>query len=35
MSIEEHAQQSPRIVATYWIETAYPLDQAAATMAGE
>ncbi|WP_076069597.1 ribulose-bisphosphate carboxylase large subunit family protein [Sphingomonas montana] len=24
-----------RVVATYWIETAFPLDQAAATMAGE
>jgi ribulose-bisphosphate carboxylase large chain len=25
----------PRITATYWIETAFPLEQAAATMAGE
>ena len=35
MSTKEHAQRSPRIFATYWIETAYPLDQAATTMAGE
>ena len=25
----------PRVTATYWIETAFPLEQAAATMAGE
>ncbi|HWU74089.1 MAG TPA: ribulose 1,5-bisphosphate carboxylase, partial [Sphingomonas sp.] len=25
----------PRISATYWIETAFPLQQAAETMAGE
>ena len=25
----------PRITATYWIETAFPLAQAAETMAGE
>jgi ribulose-bisphosphate carboxylase large chain len=33
MTAENHTPD--RIVATYWIETAYPLDEAAATMAGE
>lgn len=35
MPKEKQAPQSPRIFATYWVETAYPLDLAAATMAGE
>lgn len=35
MNNRNHADQSPRIFATYWIETAFPLEQAAATMAGE
>jgi len=35
MSNENQPEQSPRIRATYWVETAYPLGEAAATMAGE
>jgi len=35
MSNENQPEQSPRIRATYWVETAYPLGETAATMAGE
>jgi ribulose-bisphosphate carboxylase large chain len=35
LTIQESNTAGPRIEAQYWIETAFPLEQAAATMAGE